>query len=933
MAFRDLAEKLFNAQTGAQRKSLLKNVPEADFLEIAFAVKEISYEFWTTEPTKTEKGAAVLENLAKRGSNTEILALANWIKGIAALTKGKLRSAIKNLNAAYDIFLRIDREHLAAQTQGSKLYALALLGCYDEANECGKKALQIFEKYKNEFSAGKIEINLGNIASRREFHDEAEKYYSSARRRFIKIGDKQNLAVSENSLAITYTAQNLFRKAELFYKNALARASEAGMFVTQAEIESSIGNLALFRGRFDEALQFLESARQKYESLKMPHQEAVAELEIADIYLELNLSVEAFEIYENLTKTLQRLKMQGEEARARANFGRVAILNNKKNLARRELKKAAKLYSAEKNRVGAAIVKLNEASLEFSAKNYRKTLELADQSAKLFAETKDWRRHLTASWLVGETLRNLEKFAEAERLLKKTFAQTIKYEQTNLARSALSSLGKLARQRNDDRQAEKHFRQAIKLTETLRAPLPAEEFRMAFSANKLEPYEELAKIYLKEKKTEKAFLLIENSRSRVLAETLGDESQWQPTNKAASRLHEKLRNLREELNWFYSRLNRAETEEIESLQRETGKLEKQLAELTRQIGSTASRPLRDKTELDLAELQTQLGAERALIEYVVFDNQISAFVVTNQRIEFVESLCLESEILPLLEGLRFQFGGLRYGAEKLRAFLPELKKRADFYLAELYTKLLAPLENFLENRRLTIVPIRELHYVPFNALFDGRKYTIEKREVNYAPSATVLQFCLSKPRRKLENALLVAYADERIPLVRREIEHLQKTFRRTKILAGNGATVSDFTKQAKQFDVLHLGCHGEYRPDNPLFSSLHLADGAITVRDVCSQKLKAGLVTLSACETGLNSIFAGDEILGLTRGFLTAGVSSLVLSLWTVNDEATAELMKSFYGQLQTSSVSESLRLAQIGFIEKGTHPYFWSPFVLIGKW
>lgn len=667
----------------------------------------------------------------------------------------------------------------------------------------------------------------------------------------------------------------------------------------------------------------------------MPHQQAVAELEIADIYLELNLSLEAFEIYEKLTNTLALLKMQGEEARARTNFGRVAIIRNEKTLARRELKKAAKLYAAEKNSVGAATVKLNEASLEFSGRHFQKALKLAEESAGLFAENKNWRRGLTADWLVGEALRNLGRFVEAEKILKKTFAETVKYEHPNLAQATQNSLGKLAIRQNDDRQAEKHFRAAIRLTETLRAPLPAEEFRMAFLANKLDSYEELAKIYLKRNKVEKAFALVEDSRSRVLVEMLGDDLETRATkDKTASKSLEKLESLREELNWFYSRLNRAGTEELESLQCQARSREKQIAKLLRQIGSTGdSTSFQGKTKLNLAKLQARFGAERALIEYVVFDGRISAFVITDGKIEFVENLCAASGILPLLEGLRFQFGALRYGAKNLSAFLPELKKRADFYLAELYKKLLAPLESLLENRALTIIPVRELHYVPFNALFDGQKYTIEKREVNYAPSATVLQFCLSKPRRKLENALLVANADERIPLVNREIEHLQQIFRNAKTLTGEKASVSAFIKQAKEFDILHLGCHGEFRPDNPLFSSLHLADGAITVRDICSQKLKAGLVTLSACETGLNSIFAGDEILGLTRGFLTAGVSSLVLSLWTVNDEATAELMKNFYLRLQTKSVAESLRSAQLKFIENGTHPYFWSPFIVIGRW
>jgi CHAT domain-containing protein len=181
--------------------------------------------------------------------------------------------------------------------------------------------------------------------------------------------------------------------------------------------------------------------------------------------------------------------------------------------------------------------------------------------------------------------------------------------------------------------------------------------------------------------------------------------------------------------------------------------------------------------------------------------------------------------------------------------------------------------------------------------------------------------------------LLIGFADEKIPLVQREIETLEKIFRKAKTLSGKDATFAAYTKNAPQFDALHLACHGQFRPENPLFSSLHLADGWITVRDICAQRLNAGLVTLSACETGLNEIFAGDEILGLARGFLTAGALSLVLSLWTVNDEATTALMREFYTQLRAGKeTSKALQLAQCSFIRENAHPYFWSPFLLIGK-
>ena len=98
--------------------------------------------------------------------------------------------------------------------------------------------------------------------------------------------------------------------------------------------------------------------------------------------------------------------------------------------------------------------------------------------------------------------------------------------------------------------------------------------------------------------------------------------------------------------------------------------------------------------------------------------------------------------------------------------------------------------------------------------------------------------------------------------------------------------------------MLHLACHGQFRPDNPLFSSLRLGDGWLTVRDAYTLDVGASLVTLSACETGVSAVAPGDELIGLVRGFFSAGAPSLLLSLWTVDDEATAELMKDFYTTL-----------------------------------
>lgn len=927
---------LIGAKTENDRKKLLTANKKRAAAELARTLKDVCQTAWSSDPTRTQKAARALKSLNRFNPTDEIEAYQLWGAGIAELTRGRMAAAEERLDASAQLFRRRGQRHEAAQTQVAKLIALALTGKYREAITCGAAALRIFEEYGDELAAGKIEKNLGNIVARQGKETAAEKYYLSARARFIRIGNRTELAMSDNSLANTYAELNNFHQAEKFFAQALRHARDEKMLVTVAEIEASLGNLAFFRGRLNEALRYLELSRRKYEDLKMPHQTAIAALEIADIYLELNLIEEAAAIYAPVAEALKRLGLQGEEARARANFGKTALLGNDLKKAKTELEKSARLFSLEKNPTGAAAVKLTEAALEISRRNYGNALALVREAEKFLARSENRRQKILARWLRGEALRLSGKDTRAAALLAETCAESLKNEQPNLAQLCLNSLGNLAL-KTDRRKAESYFKKSIRLIETLRAPLPAEEFRMAFLADKIAPYQNLARLYLAENELEKAFLMIEKARARTLSESL-DGSFSPPGAMNRARGSKQLEALREELNWFYSRLNRAEADEFRQLQKEIKKREKQIAALLRQTESTrrttrnADRRRDFEDAEDIKLLQNRLGANRALVEYVKFDDALSAFVVTGDRIEYFADLAKESEILELLEGLQFQFGALRYGADKLEAFIGALKSRADFYLEKLYEKLFRPLEAATGALDLTIVPAGALNYVPFHAL-KSERYLIETREVVYAPSAGVWQFLQGKAAKRREKALLIGLADEKIPLVAREVEALEKIFPQAETFTGAAASFSNYAAHAPESDVVHLACHGQFRPDNPLFSSLHLADGFVTVRDICAQKIRAEIVTLSACETGLNKIYAGDEILGLARGFLSAGARSLVLSLWTVNDAATARLMRDFYTNLQRgASVAASLRAAQLNFIKKDAHPYFWSPFALIGK-
>src|SRR5262249_47339935 len=143
-------------------------------------------------------------------------------------------------------------------------------------------------------------------------------------------------------------------------------------------------------------------------------------------------------------------------------------------------------------------------------------------------------------------------------------------------------------------------------------------------------------------------------------------------------------------------------------------------------------------------------------------------------------------------------------------------------------------------------------------------------------------------------------------------------------LLGEAATIAALKQAAPSADIIHMACHGRFRSDNPLFSSLRFADGWLTVRDAYDLRLNFGPVTLSACETGISAVAPGDELIGLARGFFSAGAPSILVSLWPVDDEQTARLMQAFYsGLIAGDGPAAALRKAQLELIKEHRHPFF----------
>lgn len=322
-----------------------------------------------------------------------------------------------------------------------------------------------------------------------------------------------------------------------------------------------------------------------------------------------------------------------------------------------------------------------------------------------------------------------------------------------------------------------------------------------------------------------------------------------------------------------------------------------------------------------------------MIEFLTLDGKFAAFIIGENRFEFLPELADQEVLKTEVKQFLFQIKTARFQDK-----LTEANRRTAFarlmrHAQKIYELLIRPLEKFIDCEKTVIIPAGILHYLPFQALHDGEGFFVETKQISYAPSASIWQSLQKNKKNSAKTALLVGVADKFTPNVKTEIEVLSKLFKKSEVLTDENATLENLAKKIHNSDVLHLACHGKFRPDNPSFSSLGLFNENLTVKDAQTLNLKGCSVILSACETGLNNVVSGEELIGLASGFLAAGASSLILSLWTVNDAATLEMMKDFYSLLlKDNDAAKSLQSAQLRLLKKNPHPYFWSPFVLTGN-
>ena len=888
--------------------------------------------------------AAIL--IGGRLKRKDALALSLRAKANALYSSGDNRAATELHLRAFELYESAGDWKEAARTLSSSIQPLILLGEYDQAFRAADRAREIFTRLDDQRRLARLEINVGNIYHRQDRFEESIAHYERAYQGLIPYKDVEGIAVVLSNMAVCLISLNDFARALATYQRARSFCSEHNMPLLVAQADYNIAYLYYLRGEYSRAIEALYAARRACEATGDAYHLALCYLDLSDIYLELNLSEEAREMAHEGFLRFERLGMGYEAAKTLANEATAYGQQGKTVQALERFAKAREIFVRENNLVWPWLIDLYQGLLLFQEGRYFEARRLCNSAAAFFDQSALSGKAVMAHLLLAQIALQVEDRAAADQETRAAVARLSGLQTPVLVYQAHFLQGEIARARGQKQEAHCAYLKARKALETLRSRLQGEELKISFVKNRMQVYEALVSLYLSggdaATSTEEAFACIEAAKSRNMIEMIFQSGQSLPLGETGqSDLVRRIRNLREELNWYYHRIEleqlRPEAksrEKLENLQEIAQSHEKELLRTLRELPAheRENATLEAPADFSLRKLHATLPENATLVEYFIAGEQLVAAIISRDCARILPVTML-SRVAHLLQLLRFQVSKFRMGNNYVQRFEAPLLRATQSHLESLYSELIAPLRMFLHGSHLIFVPHGPLHFLPFHALKNGDEYLCDAFTVSYAPSATVFSLCQQKASSNVPGSLVLGIADERAPQILDEVRSVSSLLPRSSLHLGEQATSSLLREKGAESGLLHIATHGMYRQDNPMFSGIRLGDGYLNLYDLYQMKLNARLVTLSGCATGMNFVAAGDELLGLQRGLFCAGATTLLLSLWDVHDESTAQLMGHFYRHyIQSADMPAALQHAMRELRREKPHPFYWAPFVLVGK-
>ena len=834
--------------------------------------------------------------------------------------------------------------------------------------EKSRKALEIYKLYED----GK------KYWSQSEFEKSIESFQQAIH--FAKeIESKEHELKCLRRMSISYDELNKLKEFYSLNEKALKIAQSLNHKKEEGRCLINIGNYYLKLANYSEALNYYEKALLIMLNLQNRLDEAICLTNIGIIYENMGNYERALDY---LKKALEIDKQLGNDFYIAMDLNNIGATFRTKGLISKNnedfLKALDNFYECLKltRKTGykrAEVEVLNNiGTVHTDLENYYKALEYFQSGYKLAEEIKDvistgmiLNNIGIVNFYLGDYEKSTEYYERAINLAVDIGGEKILWE-------AYLERAKAFEKQDKFSEAIESYKESIKTIENIRSRIKLEELKASYLAadKRIEPYHNLihllVKLYLSDPGNTyglEAFNYLERAKARAFLDSL-ELSQVDITQGVDAELLNHEKELMKDISNIYTRLiaEGLSREKKEAIQEELKNIEEKLESLKREmrIKSPAYADLRYPEIISLVETQKKLlNTKTAFFAYSISEENSYAFVITRKDLR----------IFPIPPRDIIQ--------KQVTDYLKVIndKENQNFESGhELFKILVLP---GLDKKIKTIIFIPDdiLHFLPFETLIthkEKRNWLINNYKIAYAPSITSLgeiirhkKSSTSKPRmdilafgdpdfgqlEKEENGEDI-FQEFRFPSYFNffrlkysglEIDKISDLFKKSNTFQREKATEEQLKEhRLRDYKIIHFATHSILDDKKPARSSIVLTldkdpteDGFLQMREIYNLELNSDLVTLSSCQTGLGRPTRGEGIEGINRAFFYAGTSSVLMSLWAVNDEASYQLMERFYFHLRSSeSIKNALRKAKLEMINSGilSHPYYWAGFVISGK-
>jgi CHAT domain-containing protein len=947
-------------------------------------------------PFVSLKVAEVLISFGDYAGHMPSHALGLKAKGDALMAIGHFRAAMDSLDAARDEFRLLGDEGNAARSRISWTISATWTGRVEEALQEAALARDVFLRLGESYWVRVIDSNTALIYAYVGRHQDAANLYEGMLAIYAAKSDqgesaiKRSIAIAQENYARNLTVLGDFTRAYDLLEQAQANFFSLREMALVVSVEQDLADLDYAQGYYGSALRRYYQAHDSLvqNSIDSPVLLAGIKLSMANCLVKLNRAGEARLLSQEAVEVYRQSGLSFNTGNALSEHAATLVASGRLREALSALDEARMLFTSGGFEPHAFAVRLQQAQILLEIGSAAEAYNTASL-VKGYCDVQGLvARAVQATLIMAEALLKDAQYAGAREehqqqamLLKEAMSlckQAVEQaRQHNLQEETYRShylLGRMCFLEGNFSGAARHYKASIAQIERILDDL-VYDLSPSFLRTTWSVYEAMIALCLSQAQFSQAFTYLEQARSMALRQYLNKTSLPQAAreDQAASSLLQAssalIRSAEQELNeWqdryhYYSMIiteidtTVSPAVDREVIQAELKRCEVKIGELFERVYlyqsgmglnspgiSKKERSHRRPKQVDIVQLQRSLAPEQLLLAYFTYQERLVVFAVTAED--------LVTRELP---------GDI----EQLERLLPALHAHLDprtwpdsqnpsqqvvhRLLNKLYDMLVKPVAELLppSSGHITIVPYGPLFKLPFHALYDGSHFLVEHYQINYLPASTILMYLNRLQSERSKRSTRARGATAR-PLVLGYSEHgqLQRVRQEAQTVAAlldgrcfleSEATITRLIELAPGSPVIHIATHGHSRLDAPDFSYVRLADGQLNAIDAFRLDLQGcELVTLSGCETGLSMSGGGDEQLGLGRAFLAAGTTSLVMSLWPVEDNATNELMQLFYeGLLKGESKVEALRAAQCNLLRRTgssyTHPYFWAAFRLVG--